>query len=61
MRHKLLEQHPKTYVLIFDTGDEIASGLKRFAVEQKLSGSSFKAIGALALVKLGWFNGQTKQ
>ncbi len=61
MQYKLLEEHPKTYVLIFDTGDELAAGLKRFASEQKLSGSSFKAIGAFSSVKLGWFNWQTKK
>lgn len=61
MRHKLLEQQPKTYVLIFDTGDELASGLKQFAADQKLAGSSFKAIGAFSSVKLGWFNWQTKK
>jgi predicted DNA-binding protein with PD1-like motif len=61
MRHRLIEQSPKTYVLIFDSGDELASGLKRFASEYQLSGSSFKAIGALASVKLGFFNWQTKK
>ena len=61
MKSKLVEEHPRTYVLIFDTGDELASGLKRFATEQKLAGSSFKAIGALSSVKLGWFNWETKK
>ena len=61
MRHKLLEQNPKTYVLIFDTGDELAAELKKFAADQQLTGSSFKAIGALASVKLGWFNWKTKR
>ena len=61
MKHKLVEEHPRTYVLIFDTGDELASGLKRFATEQKLAGSSFKAIGALSSAKLGWFNWETKK
>jgi len=61
MRHKLLEQHPKTWVVIFDTGDELASGLKTFAKEQKLAGSSFKAIGAFQAVRLAWFNWETKQ
>lgn len=61
MRYKLLDEHPKTYVLIFDTGDELATGLKRFASEQKISGASFKAIGALSSVKLGWFNWETKK
>jgi predicted DNA-binding protein with PD1-like motif len=61
LKYKLVEEHPRTYVLIFDTGDELAAGLKRFATEQKLSGSSFKAIGALSSVKLGWFNWETKK
>jgi predicted DNA-binding protein with PD1-like motif len=61
MRYKLLEEHPKTYALIFNTGDELAAGLKQFASEQKVSGSSFKAIGALSSVKLGWFNWETKK
>lgn len=61
MRHKLLEERPRTYALIFETGDELASGLKKFAKEQKLQGSSFKAIGALSSVRLGWFNWETKK
>ena len=48
-------------MVIFETGDELAAGLKQFAAEQKLAGSSFKAIGALASVKLGWFNWETKK
>lgn len=61
MRFKKVEEVPLTYVLIFETGDEIASGLKRFAKEQKLQGSSFKAIGALEYIKLGWFDWQDKK
>jgi predicted DNA-binding protein with PD1-like motif len=47
--------------VIFETGDEVASGLKRFAEENKLAGSSFKAIGALSCAKVGWFNWETKK
>jgi predicted DNA-binding protein with PD1-like motif len=61
MQYKLLDDQPRTYVLIFKTGEEIAAGLKQFAVEQKLSGSSFKAIGALSSVRLAWFNWMTKK
>lgn len=61
MRHKLIEQTPKTYVLIFNTGDELAAELKRFATELRLSGSSFKAIGAFSSARLGWFNWKTKK
>lgn len=61
MQYELIQKSPKTYVLIFETGDELASGLKRFAAEQKLAGSSFKAIGALSAVKLAWFDWQSKK
>jgi hypothetical protein len=61
MRHKQVSTTPKTFVLIFDTGDEILTELKRFASEQKLAGSSFKAIGGLSHTKVGWFNWETKK
>jgi hypothetical protein len=61
MQYKLLAEDPKTYALIFETGDELATGLNRFASEHKLAGSSFKAIGAFSSVKLAWFNWQTKK
>lgn len=61
MQFKLIEDHPKTYLLVFETGDELLSGLKRFAADQQMSGSSFKAIGAFSSVKLAWFNWEAKK
>ena len=61
MHHKLIQEQPKTYVLIFDTGDELAAGMKKFAKDLGLSAASFKAIGALSSVKLGWFDWTTKK
>jgi uncharacterized protein len=61
MKAKLIEEQPPTYVLIFESGDEIVSDLKRFAKESRLAGSSFKAIGALSDAKVGWFNWETKK
>jgi predicted DNA-binding protein with PD1-like motif len=61
MRFKKVADEPKTLVVVFDTGDEIAAGLKKLAREQNLAGSSFKAIGALSAAKFGWLNWQTKQ
>lgn len=61
MKSKLIQEQPRTYVLIFETGDEIASTLKQFATSERLSGSSFKAIGALSDAKVGWFNWETKK
>lgn len=59
MHFKLLEQQPKTYMVTFDAGEEIASGLERFASEQKLAGS-FKATGAFSSIRLGWFDSKAK-
>jgi predicted DNA-binding protein with PD1-like motif len=61
MRHKIIDNNPKTYALIFETGEELAKGLKQFAEEQELEAASFKAIGALSSVQLGWFDWDTKQ
>ncbi len=61
MRSKQVAEMPKTYVAILDTGEEILNSLKQLARNEKLAGSSFKAIGALSHVELGWFNWETKK
>jgi uncharacterized protein len=61
MRYKLVDERPRTFVVILETNDELAKSLKTFASEQKLTAASFKAIGALSFVKLGWLNWETKQ
>ena len=61
MRWKQIEDEPKVFALIFETGDEIAGVLQQFSKHQGLGGSSFKAIGALSYAKLGWFNWKTKK
>jgi uncharacterized protein len=61
MKWKQIERHPRGYALVFDRGDELAKGLEDFATEQNFADSSFKAIGTLASVRLGWFNPETKK
>jgi hypothetical protein len=61
MRTKQIATEPRTFALILDTGDEILSSVREFARERRLSRSSFKAIGALSQVKLGWFNWETRK
>jgi len=61
MKWRQIERQPRSYVLVFNTGDELAKGLKDFATEQNLADASFKAIGALASVRLAWFNPETKR
>ena len=61
MRYELIEQHPKTYAVVFETGEELSSGLKEFAQAQELTSSSFKAIGAFSSVRLAWFDWEKKE
>lgn len=61
MKHRQIDQTPKTFILVFETGDELAKGLSDFASEQKLSAASFKAVGALSSVRLGWFSWEAKK
>jgi predicted DNA-binding protein with PD1-like motif len=58
MKSKLIHDAggQKTYILVFDTGDEVASGLQAFAAEKKIAAAGFTAIGALEKVELGYFN-----
>ncbi len=57
MRWQLLEDRGgRTFVVVFDPGEEVADGLLRFAREQRLRGSHFTAIGTLRDVTLGYWN-----
>jgi predicted DNA-binding protein with PD1-like motif len=62
MKAKLLhdEQGQKTFVLVFDTGDEISAGLLAFAKNNHLGASHFTAIGAFSDVTLGFFDWEKK-
>jgi predicted DNA-binding protein with PD1-like motif len=61
MRSKVLnEGAERTFAVIFDTGDEVMSGLSRFAEEQNLSAARFTAIGAFSGATLGYFDWDTK-
>jgi predicted DNA-binding protein with PD1-like motif len=50
----------RTFVLVFDTGDEVVAGLLGFARQQGLSASHFTAIGALSEVTLGYYEWERK-
>ena len=61
MKSRQIDESPKTFILIFESGDELAEGLLQFAKQQKLSAASFKAFGALSAVRLGWFSWESKK
>src|ERR1043165_4324094 len=46
----------KKWAVVFDSGDEVVEGLKRFAKENNLSASQLTAIGAFSDCVLGFFN-----
>ena len=61
MNVRQIDESPKTFVLVFRTGDKLAKGLSKFAEQQKLSAASFKAVGALSSVRLGWLSRESKK
>src|SRR5438046_10212682 len=61
MKSRQIYHSPKRFILVFETGDELAKGLLEFAEQEKLSAASFKAVGALSSVRLGWFSWESKQ
>jgi predicted DNA-binding protein with PD1-like motif len=57
MQSKLLhEAEQRTFVLVYDLGDEVIAGLREFAARTNLRASSFTAIGAFHSVTLGYFD-----
>jgi (hydroxyamino)benzene mutase len=42
MKSRQIDHSPKTFILVFETGDELAKGLLEFAKQEKLSAASFK-------------------
>lgn len=62
MKCKLLNETPEcTWMLVFETGEEAASGLLNFAREKELSASQFSAIGAFREADLGFFDIETRE
>ena len=61
MRAKLLDDASgRTYALVFDTGDEVVSGLTQFAERRQLGAARFTAIGAFSGATLGYFDWRKK-
>ena len=50
----------QTFVLVFNTGDEVTKGLLEFACAHKLEAASLTGIGAFQSVTLGYFELQKR-
>lgn len=60
MQSRMIDTQPNTYAVIFETGDEVATGLDAFAREHQLRASHFTAIGGFQDVTLGYFDWEKK-
>lgn len=62
MRVRPLESREgqRTFLIIFDTGDEVSEGLLAVARERGIEGAYFTGIGALSEVTLGYWEWETK-
>ncbi|HYM61618.1 MAG TPA: PPC domain-containing DNA-binding protein [Thermoanaerobaculia bacterium] len=62
MHWKLLgDRNARSYLLVFDTGDEIIETLTAFAAEQHLTCARFQAIGGLDRATIAFWNWDTKR
>jgi uncharacterized protein len=52
----LLDRGERTFVVVFDKGDEVVEGLTDFAGRERLRASHVTGIGALSGVTLGYFD-----
>lgn len=62
MKSKLLDElhDNRTFVLVFDAGDEAKAGLTRFAQENDVSAAQITAVGAFSRATLGYFDRKQK-
>ncbi len=61
MKSRRIEETPATFVLIFDSGDEVMQLLTGFAKQRHITGAHFSGIGAFDKAVLGYFDWQAKQ
>ena len=63
MRSRLIHSDDggKTFVLVFDTGDEVVSQITAFARENDLDAARMTAIGAFSGATLGYFDIEKKE
>ena len=62
MKSKLLHEENglKTFILVFDKGDEVRTSLLEFANSNRFADAQFTAIGAFSEATLGFFDRQQK-
>jgi len=52
---------PRTYAMVFESGDEAAGGLDRFAADTGVAASHFTGVGGFSSATLGYFDVDAKE
>ncbi len=62
MKSQVLHQSAdeRTFLLVFDLGDEVMAVLEQFATEHQITAAHFSAIGAFQNATLGYFDWEQK-
>lgn len=55
MKSKQVNTTPKTFVLVFDAGEEVMKGIEIFCATMNVNAASFTAIGAFSSAEIGFF------
>lgn len=58
---KIIREENSTFVLRFDAGEDVISGVEDFATTRGITGAHFSVIGASQEVLLSYYNLDTKQ
>jgi predicted DNA-binding protein with PD1-like motif len=61
MKSTLVNDTPKTYVLVLETGDEAVNSIEDFVRDNAISAAQITAIGAFSDVVLGFFDWEAKE
>lgn len=57
---RIILQNNQNYIVRFDRGEEVVSGLAKFAQAERIDAAHFTAIGAAGEVVLSYYNLETK-
>ncbi|MBS1583986.1 MAG: DNA-binding protein [Bacteroidetes bacterium] len=61
MHFKLVNHEPRTFVIVFDVGEEVVKTLEEFCIDESVGAAAFKAIGAFSRAVVGYFELATKK
>jgi uncharacterized protein len=61
MQFRKLNEGSRSYVLVFNRGDEVMQSLSDFAAENDIGAAHFTALGAFSEASLAFFNLETKE